>query len=134
LANVTVDGGAWPEIAGPFDAITMVAVLHHLDVEEALREVKRLLSPRGRFLAVGLAPPRSLPDHLWEIASIVTNPLIGLVKHPWPSRLGIQPTPFPVQDPTMSFDELRSVLGRVMPGATIRHRLGFRHTIEWTKP
>ena len=134
LLNVSVNGGRWAETAGPFDVVTMVAVLHHLDVEDALQEVKRLLSPGGRFLAVGLAPPRSFRDHLWEAASIVTNPLIGFVKHPWPSRAGTQPPPYPVQDPTMSFDELQSVLERVMPGSVIRHHLGFRHTIAWTKP
>ena len=83
---------------------------------------------------MGLAPPRSFTDKLWEAASMATNPLIGIVKHPWPSRVGIQSPPFPVQDPTMSFDELRCVLDRVMPGSVIRHQLGFRHTIAWTKP
>lgn len=134
LPNVSVEGGQWTEIAGPFDVITMVAVLHHLAVDEALEEVKRLLPPGGRFLAVGLAPPRSFRDHLWEAASIATNPIIGFVKHPWPSKSGNQPPPYPVQDPTMHFDELQTILNRVMPGSIIRHHLGFRHTIEWTKP
>lgn len=64
---------------------------------------------------------------------MVTNPIIGYVKHPWPSRTdGIRPPPFPVRDPTHSFDELR--LDDVMPGPFVRHRLGFRATIAWTKP
>ena len=96
--------------------------------------MSRLLAPGGRFLAVGLALPQSFPDHLWEAASIVTNPIIGFVKHPWPSKAPTGPPPFPVRDPELTFDELRDVLDRVMPGSTIRHRLGFRHTIAWTKP
>lgn len=134
LVNVSITGGRWSDVVGPFDAITMIAVLHHLDAEEALRDVCGLLSPGGRFLAVGLAVPRSFRDHAWDVASIVTNPLIGYVKHPWPSRAGIQPPPFPVKDPTMSFDELRDVVTGVMPGAVMRHHLGFRNTIAWTKP
>ncbi|MFT3888431.1 MAG: class I SAM-dependent methyltransferase [Arachnia sp.] len=134
LPNVSVVDRAWTEVDGPFEAVTMIAVLHHLDVDSALRDVRRLLAPGGRFLAVGLAVPRTPRDHLWEVASIVTNPLIGYVKHPWPSRVGPQPAPFPVKDPTMSFDELRQAVEEAMPGAIMRHRLGFRHTIAWTKP
>lgn len=134
LPNVSVVDAPWAEMDGPFDAVTMIAVLHHLDVEDALRAVSRLLAPGGRFLAVGLAVPRSFRDHLWEVASVVTNPVIGYVKHPWPNRPGVQPPPFPVRDPTMSYDELREVVDTVMPGAILRHRIAFRHTIVWTKP
>lgn len=70
----------------------------------------------------------------WDVASIVTNPVIGFVKHPWPSPDGPQPPRFPIQDPTMPFDELRDLVTKVMPGAVMRHQLGFRHTIAWTKP
>jgi hypothetical protein len=112
----------------------MVAVLHHLDAGAALRAVRELLAPGGRFLAVGLAPPRSVRDHAWDLASMVTNPVIGYVKHPWPSPDGRQHPPFPVREPTLPFDELRRHVDEVMPGAAMRHHLGFRHTIAWTKP
>lgn len=134
LGNVTIDDERWTDIPGPFDLLTMIAVLHHLDVADALHDVRRLLAPGGRFLGVGLAVPRSLPDHLWDLASAVTNPLIGYVKHPWPSPNGKQPPPFPVQDPTLTFNELRELLSNIMPGARMRHHLAFRHTITWTKP
>jgi hypothetical protein len=88
----------------------------------------------GRFLAVGLAPPRSLMDHAWDLASMVTNPMIGYVKHPWPSSATDEPPPFPVRDATLPFGEVREVVHAAMPGAAMRHRIGFRHTIAWTKP
>lgn len=134
LGNVTIHDGSWTDVPGPFDLVTMIAVLHHLDVTDALHEVRRLLAPGGRFLAVGLAPPSGFVDMAWDVASIVTNPVIGFVKHPWPSPDGPQPPPFPIQDPTMPFDELRDLVTKVMPGAVMRHHLGFRHTIAWTKP
>jgi ubiquinone/menaquinone biosynthesis C-methylase UbiE len=133
LRNVSVVGGRWEEIAGPFDAVTMIAVLHHLDAERALSEVARLLAPGGKFLAVGLAKPQSAADYLWEAVCIATNPIVGYVKHPWPSDATIEPPPFPVRDPEMSLDELHEIVDRAMPGATVRRRLGFRHTIEWSK-
>lgn len=135
LPNVTIAGGAWTDGEELYDVVTMVAVLHHLDVAQALRDVRRRLSPGGRFLAVGLAPPRSVRDHAWDIASMVSNPIIGYVKHPWPSKAdSVPPSPIPVRDPTLSFDELRHLLDQVMPGAVIKHRLAFRHTIAWTRP
>lgn len=133
--RVAVSGAELCELDGPFDLVTMVAVLHHLDVEAALHDVRLLLAPGGRFLAVGLAAYSSRPaDLLWDAASIVTNPLIGFVKHPWPHPVLDAPAPFPVKDPELTFDELRAVVQRVLPGAVMRHQLGFRHTISWTKP
>lgn len=134
LGNVRVSGEQLAELDGPFDLITMVAVLHHLDVREALAGVRRLLAPGGRFLAVGLARPSSAADHLWDLWSAVTNPVIGFVHHPWPSPDGHPPAPFPVQDPALSHDEIRRLLAEAMPGAAMRRRIGFRHTIGWTKP
>lgn len=134
LSNVTITGGAWTSGGDTFDLVVMVAVLHHLDVADALYEVRRRLAPGGRFLAVGLAPPRTVHDHVWDVLSMATNPIIGYVKHPRPSRAVEQPPPFPIRDPTLSFDELRLLLDDIMPGAAIRHRLGFRHTIAWANP
>lgn len=135
LPNVTITGDAWTDSEETFDLVTMIASLHHLDVAEALHQVRQRLSPGGRFLAVGLAQPRTVPDHAWDVASMLTNPIIGYVKHPWPSRaVSVPPPPFPVRDPTLSLNELRQLLDEVMPGAVVRRRLGFRHTIAWTKP
>ena len=133
LPNVTITGGDWASGEETVDLVVMVAVLHHLDPAETLHRVRRQLTPGGRFLAVGLAPPRTLRDHLWDLVSMVTNPVIGYVKHPWASTTAVQPPPFPVQDPMLSFDELRLLLKDVMPGAVIRHHLEFRHTIAWTR-
>lgn len=134
LVNVTVTANQLSDIREEVDLVTMIAVLHHLDVSDALLEVRRLLGPGGRFLAVGLAPPSTRRDVAWDLASMVTNPIIGHVKHPWPSGGGISTPAVPVREATLSFDELRALVSGVMPGATVRHQLGFRHTIAWTKP
>jgi SAM-dependent methyltransferase len=134
LANVSVDGTPLDEVTGPLDLVTMVAVLHHLGIEKTLAEVWRLLAPGGRFLSVGLARPATLTDHAWDLASMVTNPAIGYVKHPWVSPQDVQPPAVPVADPRLTYAEIGVAVERVMPGARMRHHLGFRHTIEWTKP
>lgn len=47
LLNVTIAGGDWTDGEEAFDLVTMVAVLHHLDVAETLREVRRRLTLVG---------------------------------------------------------------------------------------
>lgn len=134
LDNVTITVGGMAAYTGTFDLITMVAVLHHLDLDDALSQVDRLLAPDGTFLVVGLASPRSLLDHLWDLASTVTNPIIGFIHRPWPSTEKVHTPPFPVAEPTIGFAELERVIRPRMPGAIFRRHVGFRFTIEWTKP
>lgn len=134
LRNVTVDAASLNEIDGPVDLITMVATLHHLDAQEALTQVDRLLAPGGRLLVVGLARPVTGLDMLWETLSALTNPVIGLIRSPRAVRSGTRSAPFPVADPKLGFDDLHRLANELLPGATMRHRIAFRHTIRWTKP
>ena len=70
---------------GPADLITMVAVLHHLDLDDTLARIPALLAPGGRLLVVGLAKvdsrrtwrsiwPRRWPIPSWECSSILVAP------------------------------------------------------------
>ena len=134
LSHAIISDAQLDDLEPGLDLVTMVAVLHHLDVESALARVRELLAPGGKLLVVGLARRESTVDVAWDVWCSVTNPLIGLVKHPGVARGAEQEDPFPVRDPEVTLAELRELLGRVMPGAQLRRRIGFRHTIEWTKP
>ena len=127
--------------APAYDAITLVASLHHLDLGTALRQVRDLLRPGGTVLVVTLVRPVSILDHAWDVANALTNPVIGILKHPRPvppperepgSALSSR---MPVRDATFSLallhEQARAVLG---PGAVIRRREGFRVTLRWQKP
>ncbi len=134
VPQVIVDGAQLADLDGPYDLITMVAVLHHLDAADALRRVPRLLAPGGRLLVVGLAPPAGPLDLIWEVASLALNPVMGFVKHPRRAT-GVAPRPpAPVRDATLPLDELKRLVHAALPGAVVRRRLFFRHTISWTKP
>lgn len=132
--NASVDDRRLDELHGPYDLVTMVAVLHHLDVEAALPQVERLLAPGGRLLVVGLARPDSLADHAWNLVCAATNPLIGLAKHPRRAAPNADGPDFPVADPQQTYAGLRRSFARHLPGARLRRRLGFRYTAAWTKP
>lgn len=135
LPNVTVDDQDLGTIGNDYaDVVTMIAVLHHLRLPEALDAVHRIVRPGGRFVCVGLARPASAKDQAWDLASMLTNPIIGYVRHPWTAVQTPGPAPFPVADPRLTFDEIRAAVQAKLPGATMQRSLGFRHTILWTKP
>ena len=117
-----------------YDLITMVAVLHHLDLETALHHAAELLADDGRLLVVGLARVATPVDAMWDLASAALNPIMGMAKHPRPARRAPAQPPFPVLDPTLTFDEINAQARRLLPGARLRRRLFFRYTLEWTKP
>jgi SAM-dependent methyltransferase len=120
------------------DLITMVAVLHWLDLDTALARIPALLAPGGRLLVVGLARPDSLTDLAFDVVSGVANPVMGMIKHPRAALLsqrgpGAQPT-VPVRDPITTFAEIRSAARAHLPGVAVRRRLFFRYTLRWEKP
>ncbi|KLN34967.1 hypothetical protein FB00_09690 [Cellulosimicrobium funkei] len=122
---------------GGYDAVTMVAVLHHLDLDEALRHARGLLAPGGRLLVVGLARVASARDLAVDVASAFLNPLVGLVKHPRrarPGDTGPDAPGMPVRDPRHSVDEVARTARAHLPGVRVRRRLFFRYTLEWTAP
>jgi SAM-dependent methyltransferase len=122
------------------DLITMVAVLHHLDLGDTLARIPGLLAPGGRLLVVGLAKVDSLADVVADLISTAANPVMGVIKHPRPARqpdptADGQPVPvMPVRDPTRTLAEIGATANACLPGATIRRRLYFRYTLRWDKP
>jgi SAM-dependent methyltransferase len=123
---------------GEADLITMVAVLHHLDLGDALARIPRLLAPGGRLLVVGLAKVDSLTDATVDLMSSAANPVMGLIKHPRPARPAGESAAgepvMPVRDPSATVAEIAAAASPRLPGATIRRRLFFRYTLRWDKP
>jgi SAM-dependent methyltransferase len=132
---VSVRHARFEQVDGTFDTITMVAVLHHLPLEAALRHAAELLEPGGRLLVVGLARAETLTDLAWDLPSSLLNPLVGLVRHPQPVTEPVDDggPPLPMRDPAETFAEISAAVRRVLPGARIRRRLFFRYTLEWTR-
>ena len=132
--NASVNEVQLEKLEGAYDLITMIAVLHHLDTDGTLVEARRLLAPGGRLLVVGLARPESRIDWAWDVLCLLTNPVIGLAKHPRPSRGGEDSPGFPVRDPKDTYADLQQIFEHRLPGVTLRRHLGFRYTAAWTKP
>ena len=120
------------------DLITMVAVLHHLDLDDSLACIPALLAPGGRLLVVGLARVNSLPDLAADLISAAANPVMGLIRYPRVARQAEGPAAgqpvMPVRDPVTTLAEITAAARARLPGATVRRRLFFRYTLRWDKP
>ncbi|HYB16362.1 MAG TPA: class I SAM-dependent methyltransferase [Streptosporangiaceae bacterium] len=123
---------------GQADLITMVAVLHHLDLEDTLARIPALLAPGGRLLVVGLARVNSLPDLAVDLISAAANPVMGLIRHPRPAGRAEGPAVgqpvMPVRNPATTLAEITAAARARLPDATVRRRLFFRYTLCWDKP
>lgn len=122
------------DLEGHYDAITLVASLHHMDLGPALQQARALLRPGGRLLVVTLTTPVTPLDQAWDLVNVFTNPLIGLVKHPRRVHGSGSAAPIPVCEPAWSIGELRERAAELLPGAVIRRREGFRATLRWQNP
>ncbi len=116
-----------------YDLISFVAVLHHLPLDATLEKVRDLLRPGGRLVVVGLSreSPADLP---WSIASLVLNPIVGVVVHPRRARETPPQMTAPVAMAAESFEEIAETAARVLPGARLRRALFWRYVLTWTAP
>jgi 2-polyprenyl-3-methyl-5-hydroxy-6-metoxy-1,4-benzoquinol methylase len=128
FSSTARDGGA--------DLITMVAVLHHLELGDALARIPRLLAPGGRLLVVGLARADSAADLAFDVVSGAANPVMGMIKHPRAARMqrstDEQPA-MPMMDPSTTVAEITKAARAQLPGSVVRRHLFFRYTLRWEK-
>lgn len=115
---------------GSWDLITMVAVLHHLPLEDTLLAVRSMIKPGGRFVVVGLSR-ETRQDALWSVLSLLLNPLVGLLVHPRADGTVPIGMTSPAIDPKETLEEIRLVAERILPGVRIRRGLFFRYRLTW---
>lgn len=117
-----------PFRSGSFDLVSAVAALHHLDEGPALRTMADLLRPGGRLVVVGLGRSRLPRDLPWELASVVSHRLRRLTRE---FREVGAPTTWP---PPHTYDELRRIAERALPGVRFRRHLLWRCSLVWERP
>ena len=116
-------------LAGPFDFVTSVTTIHHMDFDTALTTMAGLVAPGGKLFVVGIAVKRSPWDWLIQGTSY---PLVLLVRRLHGGRSA--PAGMPIKDSTMSYADCRHAALRILPWAKWRRRFHVRWTLEWTAP
>jgi SAM-dependent methyltransferase len=112
-----------------YDAVTAVAVVHHMPLPEALTQMRSLLAPGGRLVIIGcyaLTPA----DHLVELAASPANMIMGLLKsaNAREARIAMSAR---TAVPQHTLADVRVAAARVLPGARIRRRLFWRYTLTY---
>lgn len=117
-----------------WDAVTLVAVLHHLPLVPALRELRGCLVPGGRLVIVGCYREAGPADLLAAVPAVVANPIMGMIKHP--ARAAEPPAHMraPTADPQETLADIRAAARKELPGARIRRRLFWRYTLVYDAP
>ncbi len=117
-----------------FDAVTLVAVLHHLPLEPTLRELRGCLAPGGRLVVVGCYREAGTGDVLAGLPAALANPVVGLVKHPARAEAVPAHMAAPTAAPQEALREIRDAAGRELPGSRIRRRLFWRYSLVYDAP
>jgi SAM-dependent methyltransferase len=115
---------------GQYDAVTAVAVVHHLPLTEALIKMRSLVAPGGRIVIIGCYRASTGTDYLADLAAIPLNMIMGLLKsaHADGARVAMSA---PTAAPRETLAEIRQAAARVLPGARIRRRLFWRYTLTY---
>lgn len=111
-----------------YDAITLVASLHHMDLSAALHRAKRLLTRDGTLLVLGLYRERSLLDFAYALAAVPVSIFYKWRNRPTHPRAIQAP---PTLAPNTSLKEIRAIAAAVLPGAKIRRHLLWRYSLVW---
>lgn len=116
------------DLAGDYDVVSALAVLHHLPLEAGLERVRDLLAPGGVLLVVGCAASTLPRDALREVAAVAAHQASRLTHRTWDHP---SPTLWP---PPVTYGEVREAAERLLPGSRFRRRVQWRYTLTWTKP
>lgn len=118
---------------GQYDAVTALAVVHHLPLATTLVRMRTLLAPGGTLVIVGCYQAATRLDFLTQLAAVPANMIIGLARtaHAAEARVAMSA---PTTPPQTSLAEVRQVAAEVLPGARIRRRLFWRYSLTYQAP
>lgn len=112
-----------------YDAITAVAVLHHVPFADALRRLVGMLDPGGTLLVVGCYRMAGAVDRAVGLAAVPTNMAMGLYKGSARPPLSMAA---PTASATMTLPEIRGVADALLPGHRLRRALFWRYLLRYT--
>lgn len=116
-----------------YDAVTAVAVLHHLPMAEALSRWRALLRPGGVLVVVGCYREATRRDRAASTLAVPVNLVVGLLlgRRAAAARVAMAA---PTREPDATLADVRAAAARLLPGARVRRRLFWRYTLVHREP
>lgn len=110
-----------------YDVVSMIAVLHHLPFDGALKKAAALVRPGGVLVILGLHRAAS-PVH-----RLVGGGIGFGVRHFYLFVREEAPVGAPIREPSMTLPEIRRRTSAILPGARIQWHVLWRYSIVWRK-
>ncbi|MGB1252087.1 MAG: class I SAM-dependent methyltransferase [Candidatus Promineifilaceae bacterium] len=132
ITLVTNDFLSYSFVAEQYDVVTALASIHHMNLEQALMQAKRVLRPGGTLVILGLYRKSSAVDYGFDVASTLAHQFLA-----WRNRDNIAPVSgvaVRVQEPGEDFGRIQTTTNQILPNAKIQRRLLWRYTLVWKKP
>ncbi len=135
VAFIGADFLTYPFGEASFDFVACNTAVHHMDFEDAIEAMTRLLRPGGQLAIVGLARNARLSDWLDGMAGLPLNWVLAAA-HGTLRVVGREaPGPGqPIADPSMTWAEVHAAAFHLLPRARYRKHLLFRYSLIWRKP
>jgi ubiquinone/menaquinone biosynthesis C-methylase UbiE len=132
---LSADFLTYPFEEASFDFVASNTALHHMNFEDAIEAMARLLRPGGRLAIVGLARNASRNDWLDGASALPLNWALAAA-HGVLRAVGREADgpAQPIADPSMSWEEVRVTALRMLPGVRYRKHVLFRYSLMWRKP
>jgi SAM-dependent methyltransferase len=118
---------------GQYDAVTAIAVVHHLPLTEALTKMRSLVAPGGRIVIIGCYRAATATDYLVDVVASPANMLMGLLKSAGAREARVAMSA-PTAAPQHTLADIRHTAAAVLPGSRIRRRLFWRYSLTYTAP
>ncbi len=120
---------------GSYDAITSLAVIHHMPFAPALDRLRDLLAPGGVLVVLGCYTEESRSDVVLSRVASFANIGMGLIHRAarTTSRRSAVGVHAPIAPATMTLSEIRAQARDHLPGATIRRRLFWRYVLVYRR-
>ncbi|MDO4192700.1 MAG: class I SAM-dependent methyltransferase [Erysipelotrichaceae bacterium] len=112
-----------------FDAIVFAASIHHMDMTQALKKARSLLSSSGKILIVGIAKPSTITDWALEIFRVLPSKILSALHHMHTSEELKLTTSYDFSE----MNVIRSIVRKELPGAEIHYGLHYRYLVEWSE-
>lgn len=123
-------------LSGDYDAITCLAVLHHLPFSAALRRLREQLAAGGTLVVIGLYREKTRSDRLLNLAAIPANLALGWLharrRHGQFAQTRAPTTmTAPTKPADMTLSEIRVQAAHELPGAHVRRHLFWRYSLVY---
>ncbi|SMG24065.1 Methyltransferase domain-containing protein [Agreia pratensis] len=117
-----------------FEAITLVAVLHHLPLQASMKGLASALDSGGRLVIVGCYRESTRADRLVSFGALLLNPMMGLIKTLRDTPADREGMTAPTAPARESLAEIAAEAALFLPGARIRRRLFWRYSLVYDAP